>query len=148
MRLLCEYLHTSYEDHFLDPLQWKNIKEEETYLWIFRELPFIKHGDFVLTGVRSMIQYIVELHERNDLLGKTLEHKVKIDSFWSTSIEESVISLLCSKRPSNKNYKYAKKEMRKNTEKKILHWMRVYEKESVEDEFYFGYLTIVDFFLF
>ena len=69
--------------------------------------------------------------ERNDLLGKTLEDKTKIDSLWLTSIEESVISLLCSRRPSNKNYNCEKKEMRKNTEKKILYWMRFYEKESV-----------------
>jgi glutathione S-transferase len=72
-RLLCEYLELPYQDLFLDPDQWKLFREVEAERWIVKDLPFLKQGDFVLTGNNAMITYVIELSGRRDLLGRTLE---------------------------------------------------------------------------
>jgi hypothetical protein len=61
IRILCEYLHLPYHDNFLSPDDWNKLKQTEAKNWLIKDLPYIKHEEFVLTGNSAMITYVVEL---------------------------------------------------------------------------------------
>jgi hypothetical protein len=66
-----------------------------------RDLPFVKDGDFVVTGTPAIIHYILEKSGRVDLLGKTLADTVKIDKFKArVDIKLAILSLICTYCPS------------------------------------------------
>ena len=66
----------------------------------------MRHGDFVLTGNHAMITYVIELAGRKDLLGRTLEHKMKIDSFRAKGdLKDTILGFLCNMRPANSQEK-------------------------------------------
>ena len=69
LRLVCEYLHLPYYDRFFNPDDWVRFKEGEARSWVVKDLPFIKHGDFVVTGNHAMITYVIEISKRKQLLG-------------------------------------------------------------------------------
>ncbi len=58
LRLVCEYLHLPYRDWFFDPDQWSKFKSTETDGWVIKDLPFLKHGNFVVTGTSAMVNYV------------------------------------------------------------------------------------------
>ena len=94
-----------------------------------------------------MIGYAVELAERPDLLGKTEEDRIKIDRFRSTyDLKDIIIAFLCNSRPTNTQEKLERKQkMDELYERKIDHEMKEHEKACQANEFYFGYLTVIDF---
>jgi len=57
-RLLCEFLHINYQDKFYTPDQWSKFKEEQAKNWVIKELPYLEHQDFHVTGTSAMIYYI------------------------------------------------------------------------------------------
>ena len=59
LRILCEYLHLPYQDRFLSPDDWNKIKQTEGKAWLIKDLPYLQHDDFVLTGSSAMINYVV-----------------------------------------------------------------------------------------
>jgi glutathione S-transferase len=98
IRLLCEYLNVPYYDRFLNPDEWSRFKEGEGKRWHNKELPFLKHGDFILTGSNAMVNYVIEVSGRTELLGKTLEHQAKIDIFRSRGCLNIILGFLCNGR--------------------------------------------------
>lgn len=121
LRLLCEYLHVPYYDRFFNPDDWNRFKEGEAQQWVIRDLPFLRHGDFSLTGNHAMITYVIELSNRRDLLGKCLEHKLKIDSFRAKGdLKDTILGFLCNMRPTNNQEKIdRRKQLNELYERKI-----------------------------
>ena len=106
LRLVCEYLHVPYYDRFFNPDDWSKFKEGEGRSWVLREFPFLQQGDFVVTGNHAMITYVIELSQRTDLLGKNLEHRTKIDNFWSKGdLKDTILGFLCNTRPTTNQEK-------------------------------------------
>lgn len=67
-----------------------------------KDLPFVKDGDFVVTGPAACGIYIMERAGRGDLLGKNLADKIKIDSIKSKhDIKTAILGLICVFRPSS-----------------------------------------------
>jgi hypothetical protein len=92
----------SYYDRFFNPDDWSRFRATEGQKWIVKELPFLKHGDFVLTGNHAMITYVIELAQRTDLLGLTAQHRTKIDNFWSKGdLKDTILGFICNTRPTN-----------------------------------------------
>jgi glutathione S-transferase len=147
LRLVCEYLHVPYEDRFFDPDEWNKFREGEARRWIIRDLPFLKHGDFVVTGNHAMITYVIELARRQELLGKTIEHKMKIDAFRSKGdLKDTILGFICNSRPTTSQEKLERRrQLNELYEKKISHLMELHEQECMPNNFYFGYLTLLDF---
>jgi len=49
-----------------------------------------------------MITYVIELSGRRELLGRTIEHQMKIDSFRSKGdLKDTIVGFLCNMRPTN-----------------------------------------------
>lgn len=147
LRLICEYLGLSYSDWFFNPDQWSRFRDNDAKTWAVKDLPFLKHGDFVVTGVSPMITYVCELANRPDLLGITLKDKTKIDNFRNKGdLKDTILGLLCSMRPSNSQEKLdRKRKLVEFYERKIADQMLYHEEECTPNSFYFGYLTILDF---
>ena len=97
-----------------------------------------------------MITYAVELSGQKDLLGRSLGDRAKIDSFrLRGNLEDTILSFITNSRPTNKEERL--REERKITElyhKKIYHMMSIHEQECSPDDFYLGYLTVLDFFIY
>lgn len=95
-----------YYDRFFNPDDWNRYKEGEAKQWVHRDLPFMRHGDFVLTGNHAMITYVIELAGRGDLLGKTLDDRMKIDSYRAKGdLKDTILGFLCNMRPTNSQEK-------------------------------------------
>jgi hypothetical protein len=58
-RLLCEYLHLPYRDRFFTPDEWTKFREVEGKHWVVKDMPFLKHEDFMLTGTFSIVIYLL-----------------------------------------------------------------------------------------
>jgi glutathione S-transferase len=82
-RLLCEYLRIPFQDKQFTPDQWNQYKENTNNKWIIKDLPFLQHGDFIVTGTGAIIHYIIEYACRTDLVGKTIDDKLKMDTIRS-----------------------------------------------------------------
>ena len=147
LRLLCEYLNLPYYDRFFNPDEWKTLKLGEGCTWKFKELPFLRHGDFLLTGHHAMITYVIQLSGDPFLLGKTLGDTTKIDAFMSQGLDDAILSYICTGRLKGKE-KETIKQQREFHEKKITKLMEFYEKKCAHNGFYLGYLTILDFLLY
>lgn len=80
-RLLCEYLHLPYTNLFFTPQSWKQYKKTNTKGWEFAELPFLQDEDFFVTEPYPIAMYLVKKANREDLLGKTLMDRIKIEAF-------------------------------------------------------------------
>ena len=124
MRLVCEYLHCPYVDRFFDPDEWKEFKEKETEGWVIKDMPFLQHDDFVVTGDFAMLIYVMELCGRHDLCGKSMEDKAKLDFMKSQSLRDTMLGLLCSERVTTSQEEMEKRhQMAELYEKKICHLM-------------------------
>lgn len=146
-RLLCEYLHVPYRDRFFTPDEWKQFGLTEARDWIMKDLPFIVDGDFVVTGIPACGHYIIEKAQRSDLFGRTLEDKVKIDSFRSKhDIRNAILGIACETRPTNQQE--SKVCMYEYWKSKIEPELLKYEKECAPNNWYFGYPTIMDFLIY
>ena len=65
-------------------------------------MPFLKDGDFVVTGVPALIQYIIDKAGRPDLKGINIDDRIKIMSIRSKQdIRELVIGLMVASRAKN-----------------------------------------------
>ena len=51
--------------------------------WTFAELPFLKDRDFVVTERYPISLYLINKANRKDLLGRTLEDEIKLDTLMS-----------------------------------------------------------------
>lgn len=71
LRLLCEYLHITFQDRFFTPDEWSKFKETEGSKQVIKDMPFIMHEGFMICGTWAPVKYIVELSNNHDLLGKT-----------------------------------------------------------------------------
>ena len=96
LRLVCEYLHCPYIDRFFEPEEWKEFKEKEAKDWVIKAIPFLQHDDFVVTSNFAMITYVIDICDRHDLEGRTLEDKIKMDFMRSKSLKDTMFSLLCN----------------------------------------------------
>ena len=63
----------------------------------------------MLTGSTAMITYVVELASRQDLLGRSLEDKVKVDLFKSKGCLNILLGFICSSRAKNHSSRIEKK---------------------------------------
>jgi hypothetical protein len=63
-RLLCEYLEVPYTNKFFTPDEWNRFRESPDNQWVIRDLPFLQHADFAVTGTSAMVHYIIELAGR------------------------------------------------------------------------------------
>lgn len=62
-------------------------------------MPFLQDGDFVVTGPIGIATYLIEKAGRDDLFGRTIEDKTKIDSIRSHyDLRTKMIALACSTR--------------------------------------------------
>jgi len=59
---------------------------------VVKEIPFLKDGQFVLTGTNAMLSYIIERANKLELLGRNIDDAMKIDMFKS----KDYISVLLS----------------------------------------------------
>lgn len=101
-RLLCEHLGLPYRDQFFTPQQWEHYERTEAKDWVFKGLPFLRHGDFVVTGQHGMIEYIIRRAGALPLLGTTLRDRLKIDQFKSKyDIKDNIIALIYHINRSN-----------------------------------------------
>lgn len=90
-----------YVDAHFTPDQWTKFKDNQAKTWIIKDLPFLKDGDFVVTGPAAMIHYVVGKMGRCDLFGRTLHDQIKIDSIRSRlDLRDAILGLICSSRPS------------------------------------------------
>lgn len=111
LRLLCEYLELPYRDVFFNPDQWNKFKETEAKDWIIKEIPFLKHDNFVITNSNAMVDYACGLAQRTDLLGKNLQDMTYIDSFRSRGDpKDTILGLLVSLRPGPNGEKVDRKK--------------------------------------
>lgn len=100
-RLLCEYLHVPYTDRFFTPEDWNSYKEEHKNKWVVKDLPFLQDEDFVVTGTAAIIHYILDYAGATELSGKTLEDKIKIDSFRSGfTLIDLIFGVISTNRPT------------------------------------------------
>lgn len=83
-----------------------------------------------MTGNHAMITYVIELSQRNDLLGRTLDHKIKIDSFWAKGdLKDTILGFICNMRPTNNQEKLERrKQLNELYERKISHLMELHER--------------------
>ena len=119
-----------YYDRFFNPDDWVKYREREAKRWVVRELPFIKHGDFVVTGNHAMITYVIELSQRREMLGKTIEHRAKIDSFRAKGdLKDTILAFICNSRPNTPQEKLERvQKMNELYQKKISHLMELHER--------------------
>ena len=59
LRLVCEYAHVPYKDHFYDPDQWRQEKLNLSRNNKITEFPYLEHEGFVLSGGHAMLTYVV-----------------------------------------------------------------------------------------
>ena len=58
-----------------------------------------------------MISYVIELGGRPDLLGNTLDDKMKIDSFRSKGdLKDTILGFICNTRPTTSQEKLERKK--------------------------------------
>jgi glutathione S-transferase len=63
---------------------------------VIKALPFLKDGDFVVTGAQGITEYLIRKSGRTDLLGASLRDRIRIDMIKSKhDIKDSVIGLIC-----------------------------------------------------
>ncbi len=138
-RLLCEVLHIDYQDRFFTPDEWSRFKENEAKDWIIRDLPYLRDGQFVVTGPAGIIHYILEKAKRSDLLGRTLGDKIRIDSIKSKhDLKSAIEGAICG-------FQQEPAKVEKVLATRIEPIFRDYEADCPEDGWYFGYFTIMDF---
>jgi glutathione S-transferase len=138
-RLLCEVLHIDYEDHFFTPDEWSRYKESEAREWTIRDLPFLRDGQFVVTGPAAVVVYIAEKAGRGDLMGRTLADKVRIDSLKSKhDIRSAIEGLICA-------YQEDQGKVAHMFTTRIEPILRDYENDCPNDGWFFSYFTVMDF---
>jgi len=99
--LLCEYLHVPYNDRFFTPEEWNSYKENFKNKWVIKDMPFLQDGDFIVTGTAAIIHYILEYAGSTDLAGKTLDDKIKMDSFRSGfALIDLIFGVISTNRPA------------------------------------------------
>ena len=130
------------------PDEWNKYKENEAKDWIIKDLPFLIDEDFTITGCASLFHYILEKAGRTDLLGHTIEEKVKIDSIKSQhDIRNAILGLVCITRPTP-NHPQDRRNMQNYWTFKIEPILFDYESECQENNWYLGSITIMDFFIY
>lgn len=96
-RLILEYLHIDYHDRFFTPDEWRDFRETEARDWIIKDLPYLRDGHFVVTGVAGIMAYILEKARRTDLFGRSLADKVKLDSLKSKhDLKSAIEGAMCA----------------------------------------------------
>jgi len=64
-------------------------------------MPFLQDGDFIVTGTAAIIHYILEYAGSTDLAGKTLDDKIKMDSFRSGfALIDLIFGVISTNRPA------------------------------------------------
>ena len=100
-RLLCEYLQLPYRDQFFDPDSWLEFKRLHHDTHPIMDLPFLLDGDFFTTGSAAIVTYLICKANREDLLGRTIVEKMKIDSIRSRcDVRNTLLGAACTNRPS------------------------------------------------
>jgi glutathione S-transferase len=144
-RLLCEHLGLPYRDRFFTPEEWEEYERTEAKDWIIKGLPYLRDGNFVVTGQHGMIEYVVRKAGRLPLLGTSMRDRIKIDVFKSKhDIKDNIIALICQVNRSNP------KERPQHApefywETKIQPKLVEIEQSCSEHGWCFGYLTVADF---
>ena len=86
---------------------------------------------------------MVEKANRLDLFGRTLEDNVKITSLGNRKdLHNAVLGLICKVKPSNPA---EEKQMKHYWTTKIGPILMGYEKEAKENNWYLGYISLLDF---
>jgi len=68
---------------------------------IVYDLPYLQDGDFTITGVSGIIEYIANKAGRPDILGNNMMDQLKIDKFRvDFNLGNKMLSFACSKRKS------------------------------------------------
>jgi hypothetical protein len=144
-RLLCEYLQLKYTDRFFTPDEWEHYQQTEAKHWIIKALPFLKQGNFVVTGAHGITEYLVRKANQINLLGINIRDKVKIDMLKSKhDIKDNVIALICQmNRPGANNSPQHPPEY--YWESKIEPRLKELEANCKEADWFFGYISIMDF---
>lgn len=72
---------------------------------------------------------------------------MKIDSFRAKGdLKDTILGFICNSRPTTSQEKLERvRKMNELYQRKISHLMELHEKECVADNYYFGYLTMLDF---
>ena len=91
-----------------------------------------------------MITYVIQFSGQLNLLGKTLEDQMKIEDYRYKGIIDTILGYICSAR-ENSNEKEKKKQVKDHFLRKISTKMEFYEEQSMDNSFYLGYLSILDF---
>ncbi len=101
-RLLCQYLELPFKDRFFTPEEWEEFERTEAKDWIIKGLPFLKDGDFVVTGQHGIIEYLVRKADRLSLLGNCVRDRIRLDMFKSKhDIKDNIIGLICQMNRTN-----------------------------------------------
>ena len=107
-------------------------------------MPFLKDGEFIVTGTPALIQYILDKAGRQDLKGVNIEDRIKIMSIRSRhDLREMIIGLMVASRA--KNSEQEKVTVQNAWDSKIKPVLEVFEKDCNAEGWYFGYMTLMDF---
>lgn len=145
-RLLCEYLHFPYRDLIFTVKKWEEFKIERNINWTFDELPFLKDKDTVVTETFPICLYLIHKANRKDLLGTSLIQEIKLDSLvWQTDPASYICTTYLNNRDMTPEVKAdaCDKLWSRNMTPKLTKM----QKEA-SSPFYFGKISLVDFYLY
>lgn len=87
----------------MTPEEWEVYKTTTAKNWIVKDLPFLIHKDFVVTGPHGICRYILDIGNGNHLLGNSIKDKMLIDSIASKhDLKNSIVNLMVKNRSNHK----------------------------------------------
>mgnify|MGYP000875850064 FL=1 len=144
IRWLLAYHKIDFEDKqykYADKTEWAE-KDKPALNSDFPNLPHIKDGDFVITETVAVLQYAALKTGNKDLLGKNPLDAIKLSQFYSFTNDmfSNMRTLVL-----NKDYDKVRDEV---LNEKIAPFLTKLSKNLGEKEYFAGYLTWVDFYIF
>lgn len=142
-RLLCEYLGVEYADKLFSIPEWEKEKKEKLRKIPIKELPYLQEGPFRVTGSVPMCLYIIDRFSTGELLGRDLKDQALVDMYlWTIESMNSIINFNCQKGKSEEEILRLKDYQWRNV---VVPKLQKYEDSAQLDNWFMGYLTIVDF---
>lgn len=107
-----------------------------------RELPYLQEGNFRVTGSIPICLYIIDRFSNGELLGRDLEDKAQVDMYlWTIDAMSGIIKMNCQKKSEDEIRQFKDAQWRNVVAPKL----QKYEEFAERNNWFMGYLTVVDF---